>query len=148
MPSFDMLQNAIGHRFRDPRLLSRALTRRAYALEEAQAGRVVQDQEAFRTLGDAVIRLALVDMLVAAGATGRGEISLRTSQAEREGALASIAEGISLGPCLLLGKGEARQGAACVSSVLAESLEALMGAVFLDAGYPAARGTVSHLFAI
>jgi ribonuclease-3 len=100
-----------------------------------------------RTLGDAVIRLVLVESLIAAGYETRGSISQRKSELEAEGCLASIARRIRLSTYVRFGAGERLQGAADNDYVLAESLEALIGAVYLDGGIIAASRVLKGLYA-
>jgi ribonuclease-3 len=141
-----MLEDRLGHRFRDPTLLERALTRKAFALEARQRGEPCGDQEVFRTLGDAVLKAILVDLLVQAGAGSREEITRRKMALEREEQLAAMARDLGLGPALRLGAGEKRQGAAEEPYVLAESLEAVVGAIYLDGGFGAVRGAAVRWF--
>lgn len=140
------LEKALCYQFEDITLMERALTRKAYALERAQKGELLYDQDALRTLGDAVLRLALVDMLMSCGYDSRGDITIRKSELESEGALAGVARRIQLGHFILLGEGERAQGAGDNPYVLAETLEALLGAVYLDGGFISAKHVVATLW--
>lgn len=135
-----------GYHFSNPGLLQRALTRKAYACEQRQKGRECADQEVFATLGDAVIRLVLVDLLLEAGAASPDEITRYKRELEREEVLAGIAREIGLGPSLILGKGEEKQMADLQPYVLAESLEAVFGAVYLDRGFSEAFSVAQRFF--
>ncbi len=141
------LEAGIGYRFADGSLLARALTRKAHALEQSQQGVPVDDQEVLRILGDAVLRVVLVDLLMGVGRDSRASISLGKSTLENEERLSQLARGLGIGTLLLLGKGERMQGAADNAYVLAESLEALFGAVYLDGGFYAAKDVISGLYA-
>ncbi len=144
---FATLEARIGYRFSNSGLLMRALTRKAYALERSQQDAPVDDQEVLRTLGDAVLRVVLVDLLMGAGRDSRASITLGKSTLENEETLSQLSRGLGIGELLLLGKGERMQGAAENAYVLAESLEALFGAVYLDGGFSAAKGVIADLFA-
>ena len=133
----------MGYRFSDKALLGRSLTRKAFALEQAQRGNNVDDQEVLRTLGDAVLRLSIVDILIAAGCSTRGDITIQKSKMENERTLAQIARTMDIGPHILLGAGEQIQGANNNPHVLAETLEAVLGAVYVDGGFDAAKDVIA-----
>ena len=136
----------LGYRFREPALLRRALTRKAFAIESRQRGTPCEDQDAYATLGDSVIRLSLVDLLMKAGALTPDEITRSKRELEREEILAEIARELGIGPALRLGAGEEKQGARQQPYVLAESLEAVAGALYLDAGFMSAFAIISRWF--
>ncbi len=138
------LETKLGYTFRDRRLLDRALTRKAYALE--QRHRVCEDQEVFRTLGDAVLKLILVDLLMRRGCKTREELTVKKMELERKETLAEIGRKLSIGQFILLGRGEKKQSANEEPYVLAETLEAVIGAIFLDAGYEHTREVVARWF--
>jgi ribonuclease III len=132
----------LGYRFRDPALLARALTRKAYAKEEQQQGRLHDDQEILATLGDAVLKAAFVDLLVRSHYPTPDAITREKKNLERHDALADIALQIGIAPSIRLGAVERRQGAGQEPHVLAETLEAIIGAIYLDGGCEAARKVV------
>jgi ribonuclease-3 len=132
----------LGYRFRDPALLTRALTRKAFASEERQKGRQHEDQEILSTLGDAVLKAAFVDLLVRAHYPTPDAITREKETLERHDALAGIALQIGIGPSIRLGAGERNQGAEKEPHVLAETLEAILGAIYLDGGCEPAREAV------
>lgn len=132
--------------FRDPALLERALTRKAFANEQRQKNIPCEDQEIFRTLGDSVIRLALTEFLVQDGAASRDEITQRRKELEREETLARIGRSLDLGSGIRLGVGEEKQNGRNEPYILAETLEAVTGAIFLDGGYDAAAGCIRIWF--
>ena len=135
---YDALQQRIAHRFADPALLRRALTHRSYGAEH---------NERLEFLGDAVLSLAISSLLYE-HFTGSDEGDLTRVRAHlvREESLHRVALLLGLSDVLFLGEGEARGGGAQRPSILADALEALIGAVFLDGGFSAARATVGSLF--
>jgi ribonuclease-3 len=136
------IEKNLGYRFRDPALLQRALTRRAFADEERQKGRHHEDQEILSTLGDAALKAAFVDLLVRAHYPTPDAITRVKENLERHEALADIALQIGIGPSIRLGAGEKTRGAEKEPLVLAETLEAIIGAIYLDGGCEAARKAV------
>ena len=139
-------ESCLHYSFRDSSLLERALTRKAYANEQRQKNIPCEDQEIFRTLGDSVLKLALTDFLIESGASSRDEITQRKKDLEREETLAGIGREIHLGDSIQLGVGERKQNAGREPYVLAETLEAVIGAIFLDGGYDAAARCVRKWF--
>lgn len=133
------LEARLGHLFRNRALLDDALTHKSWANEAGG----VSHYERIEFLGDAVLGLVAADWLFELHAgRAEGELSLRKSMLVSEGALAAYAEKIALGEALRLGTGEERSGGRLKASLLADVLEALFGAVYLDAGFEAARGVV------
>jgi ribonuclease-3 len=133
------LEARFGHTFRNRELLDEALTHRSWATEAGGASYY----ERIEFLGDSVLGLVTADWLFELHAgRAEGELSLRKSMLVSEGALASYAEKIALGEGLRLGTGEERSGGRLKASLLADVLEALFGAVYLDAGFDAARRVV------
>lgn len=144
----DTIENALSYSFHDRRLLERALTRKAYANEQKQQNKDCEDQEIFRTLGDAVLKTVLVDRLIASGCKTREEITNRKMELESVEGLAKIGRELGIGPFIKLGFGEKKQKANEKQYVLAETLEALIGAIYLDGEYDASRETVTKWFKI
>jgi ribonuclease-3 len=140
------IEKKLGYVFFDKTILERACTRKAYALEQRQKQVRCDDQEVFRTLGDAVLRTVLIDLLVRSGFCTRDELTQAKKQLEREETLAKVGESLGIGEVVRLGKGEEKHGAAKEPYVLAETVEALIGAVFMDGGYEAAQQCVKHWF--
>lgn len=129
----------LGHRFADERLLDRALTHRSFA-----AGH----NERLEFLGDSVVNCAIaVELYNRFPQLSEGDLSRLRAALVSQPALARIAGDVGLGEQLRLGDGELKSGGARRPSILADALEAVIGAVFLDAGFEAARGVVSTLFA-
>ncbi len=132
------LQDRLGYAFRDRRLLDAALTHRSYGPHH---------NERLEFLGDAALGLAIGALLYARGVVDEGRLSYWRSALVRAETLAAMARDLRLGSCLLLGEGEALSGGADRPSILADALEALLGAVFLDSGFDAVRGVVERLYA-
>ncbi len=130
----------LGYSFRDPSLLELALTHRSWANEQDS------DEHYERTefLGDAVLGLVVAEQLYRLyPQASEGELSKLKSQLVSEPMLARWAEDLALGEALLLGVGERRSGGHRKPSLLADVMEAVLGAVFLDGGFAAAAGVTS-----
>lgn len=128
------LAGALGHRFADPALLAQALTHRSHG---------AQHNERFEFIGDAVLNCVVAEWLFSKfPRMAEGELSrARASLVNRE-MLARVAAGLALGTHLKLGEGEHKSGGATRPSILADAMEAVFGAVFLDAGFDAARRAI------
>ncbi len=142
------VEDALGYIFSNKSLLNRALTRKAYANEQKQQNKDCEDQEIFRTLGDAVLKTVLVDLLIASGCKTREEITNRKMELESEEGLARISRELGIAPFIKLGLGEKKQKANEKQYVLAETLEALVGAIYLDGGFAASLETIIKWFKI
>ena len=136
---FEELQERVGYRFRDRGLLEHALTHKSRAAEDASGG--VADNESLEFLGDAVLGLVVAEMLFRKyphydeGQKSKIKASVVSTQA-----LARRAEQIQLGDHLLLGRGEEKTGGRFKQALLADGYEALIAALYLDGGLPAAAG--------
>lgn len=140
------LEQRIGHRFHDRELLARALTHRSYANESRNP--LFGDNERLEFLGDAVLDLIIgYQLYVIHSSADEGELSRLRAELVSTPSLARLARELALGESLLLGRGEDRSGGRERESLQADSLEAVIGAVFLDAGYSAAEAVVCRLFA-
>jgi ribonuclease-3 len=136
--SLDELQRRIGHRFRETGLLARALTHRSFGADH---------NERLEFLGDAVLSLAISSLLFDRFAgSDEGDLTRVRAHLVREDSLHRMALQLGLPDVVRLSEGEARGGGAQRASILADALEALIGAVFLDAGFDAARALVQRLF--
>ncbi len=133
------LERRLGHEFVDPALLQHALVHRSHAAEADE----LEDNERLEFLGDAVLQLIVTDHLfenfpeLAEGTMAK----VRAACVNRE-ELAGIAERLSLGSHLALGKGEESSGGQSKPSILADAMEAVIAAVYLDAGLETARRVV------
>lgn len=140
------LEKRIGYAFRAPGLLRRALTHSSFAYEKP--GEAAGDNELLEFLGDAVVGLAAAAYYFEIyPERGEGELSKLKSSAASTLALAGLARRVGLDRALLLGRGEEKCGGRKKNSILAGSFEALIGAVFLDGGFEAAREVVRGLIA-
>lgn len=140
------IEDSLDYTFNNRNLLERALTRKAFANEQGQRGISCEDQEIFCTLGDAVLKTVLIDLLIRNGVTTPDMITRRKIELEREENLAAIGRKINIGPFIRLGKGEAKHNAGEQPYVIAETLEAVVGAVFLDGGYICAEERIKEWF--
>lgn len=135
---FDTLQRRLGHRFSQPGLLQRALTHRSFGADH---------NERLEFLGDAVLNLAVSDLLFGQFADSpEGDLTRVRAHLVRQDTLHRIALQLQLPLHLRLSEGEARGGGAQRPSILADAMEALLGAIYLDAGYDAACALVRRLF--
>ncbi len=131
------MEQKIGVAFRNPELLREALTHSSFANESPQVS--PRDNERLEYLGDAVLQLITAEYLfkLRPGAE-EGEMTQLRSSMVNTNTLAALAEELGLGDYLYLGKGIARGGGRGLRSLLANAFEAVLGAIFLDAGYDAA----------
>lgn len=137
----ELIAERLGYRFTTTATLVTALTHRSLG---GDAG----NNETLEFLGDAVLALAVAELLMERHPTAReGELSKLRAGLVNAGALAAKARGLALSDCLRLGKGEEKTGGRDKESILAAAYEALLGAVFLDGGYEAARGVIMRAFA-
>jgi ribonuclease III len=133
------LQDRLRHRFQDPRLLARALTHRSFSAEH---------NERLEFLGDSVLNLAVAALLYQRlKDLPEGDLSRVRANLVKQDTLHKIAVDLGVAGMLRLGEGEARSGGHARPSILADALEALIGAVHLDAGYAAAEALVHRLYA-
>jgi ribonuclease-3 len=139
------LQEKIGYRFLAASLLQEALTHKSFS-NEMSAG-IAPCNERLEFLGDAVLDLVVgAAAFVAYPDLPEGELTRMRAELVNEKSLAGIARQLDLGPCLRLGRGERRSGGAGKDSLLADVIEALFGAVFLDGGFAAASQVIEALF--
>ncbi len=139
------LEDALGHNFASRELLVRALTHRSLANQIAhEAGREettdAGDNERLEFLGDAVLNLVVAEALFASHPEWHeGELTRVRAQLVSRQYMAGVAAGIGLGKHLLLSRGEERSGLRNKSTVLSNTMEAVMGALFLDGGLEPVR---------
>ncbi|MEO7385705.1 MAG: ribonuclease III [Gammaproteobacteria bacterium] len=136
-PPAEWAASALGYRFQDNGLLEMSLTHRS-----ASGG----NNERLEFLGDAVLGLVIAEALYEAHAgADEGALSRLRARLVRRETLEEVARELELGELLRLGSGELRSGGHRRASILANSLEAVFGAVFLDGGWPATRKVVVKL---
>ncbi len=136
--SLEALQDRLGYRFKTETLLVQALTHRSH-------GKLHNERLEF--LGDSVLNCAVASMLY--GRFGRfdeGDLSRLRSNLVKQQALFEIGQSLSLGDFLVLGEGERRSGGLRRPSILADTVEAIMGAIFLDAGFAQAASVIEKLY--
>lgn len=131
------VEERLGHRFTVPELLVQALTHPSFSVEQDP---VVPDNQRLEFLGDAVLQLIATERLFGGFAQlSEGPLTKLRSAITKEDALVEYAGDLRLGPALLLGRGEERSGGRQRPSNLADAFEAVLGAVYLDAGLEGAR---------
>jgi ribonuclease-3 len=136
--SLQRLEQALGHGFSDQNLLRQALTHRSYG---------EPNNERLEFLGDGLLNAVIaMDLFQRFGGLREGELSRLRASLVRQDGLHGVALGLGLGDHLRLGEGELKSGGFRRPSILADALEAIFGAVFLDAGFEAARGVIQRLY--
>ncbi len=136
--AIDGLQRKLQHQFSKSALLTQALTHRSFSADH---------NERLEFLGDSVLNLAVSGMLFRAlGTLQEGELSRVRANLVKQDTLHKIAHELHLGSLIRLGEGELRSGGCKRPSILADALEAVIGAVYLDAGFDKAAALVHRLF--
>lgn len=139
MSNLSVLEQALGHRFGDRELLKLALTHRSFG---------ARNNERLEFLGDSLLNYAVADALFKKFPEAReGQLSRLRAQLVRGETLAQIARELNVGAQLTLSDGERKTGGADRDSILADSVEALFGAVYRDAGLEAVLITIERLYA-
>ncbi len=144
--SEQVLMEKIGYSFADVSLLREALTHKSFSNEQLK--RPVPHNERLEFLGDAVLDMVVSHrVFLAYPAFAEGELTRVRAEVVSEDGLAKIGESLALGGYLHLGRGEERSGGRTKKSLIANALEAVLGAVYCDGGAPAVEGVVGRLFA-
>mgnify|MGYP000081208070 CR=1 FL=1 len=134
----ETLQQRLQHSFRNPALLVQALTHRSFSADH---------NERLEFLGDSVLNLGVAHMLYQRLNTlPEGDLSRVRANLVKQDTLHHLAVELGLSGILRLGEGEMRSGGQKRASILADALEAVLGAVYLDAGYDAAHALVQRIF--
>jgi ribonuclease-3 len=148
-PDLDLLEKILSYHFNDRGLLERAITHRSWAHEQVAPG--AEDQarrlhnEALEFLGDSVLGLVVADYLCKAYPAGtEGELSRMKHRLVSAPTLAGASLRLNLGDFLRFGRGEEKSGGRRKNALLADVLEALAGAIFVDGGLAAATDFVKH----
>jgi ribonuclease III len=137
-PELQALQQRLGYSFRQPELLRRALTHRSWGAEH---------NERLEFLGDAVLNVGVSALLFERhGGSDEGDLTRVRAHLVREDSLHRVALTLNLPEVLRLAEGELRGGGAQRPSILADAVEAIIGAVFLEGGYEPAQALVQRLF--
>lgn len=133
------LESDLGHTFADPKLLRLALTHRSVSAEDPSR----KDNERLEFLGDAVLQLVVTDLLYHEyPRLAEGQMAKVRAAVVSRPTLASIARSMGVGEHLELAAGEERTGGRRKDSILADAVEAIIGAVYLDAGLEASRALI------
>ncbi len=136
--TLDAFQHRLGYRFANSGLLAEALTHRSFGQP---------NNERFEFLGDSILNCVIsVALFARFGQLREGELSRVRASLVRQDALYRIALELDLGDALRLGEGELKSGGARRPSILADALEAVLAAVFLDAGFEVAQSVIDRLY--
>jgi len=135
------LETRIGHRFARPELLRRAVT------HSSMSGPGREDNQRLEFLGDRVLGLVMAEALLAGDrAASEGQLAPRFNTLVRKEACAEVAQAIDLGAALKLGRSEMMSGGRRKQALLGDAMEAVIAAVYLDAGIDAARAVILRLW--
>lgn len=136
------LEKSLGYRFKDPELATRALTHSSTRGKGARS-----DNERLEFLGDRVLGLAMARALLEAYPEDpEGELARRFNQLVKREACAGVARAIGLGDHMILSDSEAGSGGRQKDTILADAIEALLGAIFVDSGFDKANAVVLKLW--
>jgi len=141
MTSLQDFQKEIGVEFKDMALLERAFTHRSYLNEHPKLG--LEHNERIEFLGDAVLELVVTDFLYRNYPNPEGDLTNWRSALVKTESLAAVALELDLSRFFKLSRGEAKGNARSHGLISANSVEALIGAIYLDQGYDAAAGFIS-----
>ena len=137
------LERALGIKFKQGALRDAALTHRSFAFEQGMS----TTNERLEFLGDAVLGLVVTDLVYRAfPERSEGELAKLRAAMVNMTTLAEVARELSLGETVLLGKGEEQSGGRDKASILADALEAVLGAIYLDQGLKPAAALIERLF--
>ena len=137
-PDLRILSKQLGYVFQEPALLRQALTHRSHGAPH---------NERLEFLGDAVLSLCISSTLYQDfPKLTEGDLSRMRAHLVKEPTLAEIAQGMQLGDFLALGEGELKSGGFRRPSILADALEAILGAIYLDSGFGATCKVIEHLY--
>lgn len=150
--SLGTLENLLGHKFRDIKVLERAITHRSWAYEnlpgESDEKIREAENESLEFVGDSVLGLAIAEELFLRHPShSEGNLTLMKHHLVSTGTLAKAAERIGIGEFIRVGRGEEKTGGRKKQALLANTLEAIIAAVFFDSSYVTARAFVGRIFA-
>lgn len=150
--NFEKLENLLGYTFTDRELLERAVTHRSWAHERfaGEADETVRNaqNESLEFVGDSVVGLVVAETLYRANpGMSEGDLTLMKHRLVSTTTLAEIAVELGIGEFVRLGRGEVKTGGREKPAILADTLEAVIGAVFFDGGYESVRGCIGRIFA-
>lgn len=130
MKNNESIESALGYSFKDKDLLEQALTTKAYSNEHD-----CKDQSGFQTIGDAVLKLVLTETMIQKGNVTRENITTQRIELEKKEGLARVAKKMDIRSFMKIGNGQKIQNHIESDHVLAETLEAIAGASYLDGGF-------------
>jgi len=140
------VETILDYKFKDRQILAEAIRHSSYVNELAQAN--LRDNERFEFLGDAVLNLVVGHILMHCNPNLKeGDLTRIRANMVNESQLATIAQSMNIGNHLLLGKGEFLTGGYQKNSILADAMEAIIAAIYLDGGYQAAYAMIENHFA-
>lgn len=142
MPDFSRFQTKIGYSFKNPALIAQAFTHRSHLNENRAAGR--EHNERLEFLGDAVLELVVTEYLYAKyPEKPEGELTAYRAALVNTQSISDAATQLGMNDYLLLSRGESRDTGRARQIILANAFEALIGAIYLDTGYDAARDFIA-----
>ncbi|HEV3244804.1 MAG TPA: ribonuclease III [Candidatus Paceibacterota bacterium] len=142
MPDFSKFEARIGHHFKDERLLHAAFTHRSYLNENRETGR--EHNERLEYLGDAVLELVVTEFLFAKyPGKPEGDLTAYRAALVNTQSISDAGQKLGMNDFLLLSRGESRDTGRARQIILANAFEALIGALYLDQGYAAARDFIA-----
>ncbi len=150
--SLTKLETHLGYKFQDLNILERAVTHRSWAYEKVANGnpKDVRDlqNETLEFVGDSVLGLSVAEQLYRRNPDlSEGDLTLMKHRLVSMETLAKVADNLKLGDYLRIGRGEEKTGGRRKPALLADTLEAIIGAIFFDGGYVAARTFVKKMLA-
>jgi len=141
MANLDQFQVKLGLKFADPSLLERAFIHRSYLNEHSKLG--LEHNERLEFLGDAVLELVVTDHLYRHYPNPEGDLTNWRSALVKTESLAAAASRLDIAPFFKLSRGETKGNARSHALISANAVEALIGAIYLDQGYPAAQAFIT-----
>ncbi len=146
------LETSLGYRFQNLALLERAVTHRSWAHEKMPSGEETEirglQNESFEFVGDSVLGLAIAEQLFIRHAKASdGDLTLMKHHLVSTGTLVKLAQTLNLGKFMRVGRGEEKTGGRRKQALLADTLEAIIAAIFFDSGYISARAFITRVFA-
>jgi len=137
----ETIEENLGYHFRDPSLLTRALTRKEFADREWQQGRHEQNQEVLTALGEPVLMTVFIELLIQAKYPTRMTLIAEKKRLEHQEALVEVAARIGIGPFIRTGM-EGDELKEHRPEILADTMRAIVGALYLDGGFESARTAI------
>lgn len=142
MADFSSFESKIGYRFKDARLIEQAFTHRSYLNENRESGR--EHNERLEFLGDAVLELVVTEFLYAKYPDKpEGELTAYRAALVNTQSISEAAKTLGMNDFLLLSRGEAKDTGRARQIILANAFEAVIGSIYLDAGYDAAKNFIA-----